>query len=189
MQSFDPAKYGPSVAKLLDNARLCELGPGRPNRNVREALSELSKFDVVSKPGELHDAEMAECCLSGLWLWHDFLHESHEISQDIHSKCGSYWHGIMHRREPDYSNSKYWYRQVGDHEIFPSLQEATAELAQSHALDGAASKFANKNDWDPYAFVDLCAAVARGNSDCEQFCREVARTEWQLLFDHCFELA
>ena len=45
---------------------------------------------------------MAACCLCGLWLLHDFLDESHSLSQEITTDTGSYWHGIMHRREPDY---------------------------------------------------------------------------------------
>jgi hypothetical protein len=30
--------------------------------------------------------------LSGLWLWHDFLDRSHEISQAVHTASGSFWH-------------------------------------------------------------------------------------------------
>ena len=50
---------------------------------------------------------------SGLLLWNDALDVSHKISQKIDSQTGSYWHGIMHRREPDYSNAKYWFRRAG----------------------------------------------------------------------------
>src|ERR1041384_5983899 len=51
----------------------------------------------------------------GLYLRFNFLDKSHTVSQGIHSVEGSYWHAIMHRREPDYSNSKYWYRRVPAH--------------------------------------------------------------------------
>ena len=186
MFSFDPASYGNTVENLLEGDRLCELGPGVPNKPFRASLKQATVQDIVQDIGS---SEMAECCLSGLWLWHDFLDESHTISQDIHSPEGSYWHGIMHRREPDYSNAKYWYRRVGDHAIFQDLLELSIDLAAQHELDGSAQSLVGANSWDPYAFVDLCSDVARGRSNSETFCREVAKLEWQLLFDHCYQNA
>jgi hypothetical protein len=75
--------------------------------------------------------DAASSLLSGLWLWHDFLDESHGISQSIHSATGSYWHAVMHRREGDFGNSKYWYARCKnhpaheriDHEVRPILQQ------------------------------------------------------------------
>ena len=55
---------------------------------------------------------MAACCLAGVWLLHDYLDESHTISQRIDTPSGSFWHGIMHRREGDFSNAKYWFRPL-----------------------------------------------------------------------------
>src|SRR5438128_2742265 len=44
----------------------------------------------------------AMAVLAGLHLWNDALSDSHTIAQGIETATGSYWHGIMHRREPDY---------------------------------------------------------------------------------------
>ena len=52
---------------------------------------------------------------------HDFLDESHTISQDLPSREGSFWHAVMHRREPDAWNSKYWWRKVGPHPVLDRL--------------------------------------------------------------------
>src|SRR5438874_740571 len=77
-------------------------------------------------PSAVRDQDMAAACLAGLWLYHDFLDEAHRISQELDTTTGSYWHGLVHRREPDFSNAKYWFRRVGDHAIFPALQAAAA---------------------------------------------------------------
>ena len=75
------------------------------------------------------NADMGACCIAAVWLVHDFLDESHEISQGIDTPSGSFWHGILHRREGDYSNAKYWFRHVGQHEVFELLGQRAGELA------------------------------------------------------------
>ena len=40
------------------------------------------------------------------------LDDAHAIVQDIDSPEAAYWHGILHRAEGDYWNSKYWFRQA-----------------------------------------------------------------------------
>jgi len=180
--TFDPKRYGPAVAQLIDPEQLGELGPGRPNRDLREKLANLSEEDVVRGP--IRDHDMARCCLAGIWLWHDFLDESHTISQSISSASGSYWHGVMHRREPDYSNAKYWFRRVGEHPIFGPLVAAAGDLAQQDAPPEAAW-LREGPAWDPYRFIDLCQAAARRGGGLEELCRRVARAEWFLLFDFC----
>ena len=185
--SFDPAAYGPAIAPLITD-RLPELGPGVPNSTARPQLAALS-VETAFAGKKIVDDDAARCCIAGLWLWHDFLDESHTISQEIHTVDGSYWHGIMHRREPDYGNAKYWFRRVPRHPAFEALGARARELASGEKLDGPAKFFSESSEWDPFRLVDLCEAVARGRSACESFARQVARAEWQLLFDHCYRAA
>ena len=79
---FNAASYGPVVARLLAQDRLPELGPGTLNRAVESELRALD-VDTLFAGHKVVDHKLAQCCLSGLWLWHDFLDASHAISQEI----------------------------------------------------------------------------------------------------------
>jgi hypothetical protein len=224
MIEFDAARYGPAMASLLEAAPLNELGPGKPVTSLREKLQALS-IETAFAPHKVVDRKMAQACLAGLWLRFDFLDQSHSISQEIKTATGSFWHGIMHRREPDYDNAKYWFHRAPEHPVYAplcaaakvaaSLRDANASLRpgessigetqQSRAVseklsaslgetrllnaDRAADFLTTQNDWDPFRFVDLVAAVARGKSSSEQLCRQIQRREWELLFDYCFRAA
>jgi hypothetical protein len=187
MMDFEPATYGPAMADLLVE-RLPELGPGTPNETAQPRLEGLT-LDTAFAGRKLADRDAARCCLSALWLWHDFLDESHRISQEIDTLEGSYWHGIMHRRESDYGNAKYWFRRVPRHAMYDPLAAAAAELARTQPIDPPAEFLATQATWDPHRFVDLCENIARGRSTSERLAREAARLEWRLLFDHCFRKA
>jgi hypothetical protein len=102
--AFDPTAYSPAVADLLQERRLAPLGPGSPNLRRRPRLQALT-VEQAFAPHRVRDRDAAAACLAGLWLYHDFLDESHTISQGLHTPEGSYWHALMHRREPDFSNS------------------------------------------------------------------------------------
>lgn len=178
----------PLLAQLNTQPRLPVLGPGQPARSAAGALRALNVAELFS-PHTIRDTNAAQCCLSALWLAYDYLDESHTLSQEIHTPDGSYWHGIMHRREPDYGNAKYWFRRVGNHPIFPQLAAASARLAAETQLDAASQFLAAGEAWDPYRYIDLCETIARGRSTAEQLARQVAQAEWQLLFDYCWQQA
>ncbi len=188
MSTFDPQAYGPAFAPLLAIDRGRALGPGAPDRGARAALEGLSA-ESAFEGAKIADGDMAACCVSGLWLLHDYLDESHTISQGIDTPTGSFWHAIMHRREGDFSNSKYWFRRVGRHEAFGALVQRAAELSAARGAERAAKKLFSGHAWDPFAFVDMCQASAGDQNDASQLCRDIQQAEWELLFDHCYRSA
>jgi len=182
------SSYPAPITDLIESASLCELGPGEPNESSRAPLRKLT-VESAFAGHQVVDQQMAQCCISGLWLLHNFLDESHTISQDISTASGSYWHGIMHRREPDYPNAKYWFRRTGDHPVFINLASLTGTLASEAGVDSIGLLHTEYGDWDAFAFVDYVESVAGSGDEQQRFAREVAMVEWRLLFDHCFNAA
>ncbi len=187
MSTFDPAAYGPAIEKLLRPPRLPALAVDTPPTPMRAQLKAL-QTDEAFAPFRIRNRSMADACRAGLWLLFDFLDEAHGISQELDTPEGSYWHAIVHRREPDANNAKYWYRKVGTHAIFEPLRQRAAQLAGERPPQQAVF-LARQAAWDPIAFVDLCAAFLAGAAPCEDLCRHIQRAEWDLLFDYCHQKA
>jgi len=61
---------------------------------------------------------------AAVWLYVDELDRSHQASQSLESPIGSLWHGVMHRREGDFWNSKYWFRKAGTVAGFDGMNPA-----------------------------------------------------------------
>jgi len=192
MFEFNTDDYGKTAAALLALPRSNALGPGKPNGAAKSMLRAMTDESLLM-PHRVSDKQMSAGGRSGLWLLHDFLDESHRIAQDIHTPTGSFWHGIMHRREPDPSNAKYWFRKVGDHPVFQSLREESAELAlrnrRKQGWDDAAGFLVEQSQWDPFAWIDLCEAARTGRVTCKKLCGDIQIVEWQLLFDFCYQRA
>ena len=188
MRAFDPLAYGPTIAPLLGAAPLCEIGPGVAHAPARNHLGALT-LQALAAPRAVADRDMAQCCFAALWLRFDYLEQGHTISQSIATTEGSYWHAIVHRREPDFDNAKYWFRRVGRHEIFEPLCEAARRLAGEHKTEPAADFLLRQSEWDPYQFVDLCDVALDGCPPIHTLCKRIQQCEWELLFDHCYRRA
>ena len=187
MVGFDAKKYGATVEELLIPRRVAPLDPGRPNVSVRALLQALSENpDFLGKP--IRDKLMANACISGLWLYHDFLEESHAVSQEISSSAGSYWHGILHRREPDFPNSGNWVRRVANFATFDELKQAAISILGEDPPEWSRCMLGEKR-WDPFAFIDLCERALGGNVNAIPICQRIAQIEWELLFDYCYRAA
>ena len=157
------ARLPDAVLSAVGDSEMPGLGEGPVNPQLTQILSAQTDIDW----SDLTPHQQALSC-SGLWLLAGDLDRSHSISQDIGEAEGSFWHGIMHRREGDFGNSKYWFRRVGSHPVLDSLAELT---------DGDYS--------DPYDFVDACSRSVSSGGESAERCRLAQWIEWQALMAHC----
>jgi hypothetical protein len=134
---------------------------------------------------------------AGLLLMHDFVDECHGYSQSIEGQgvhqLGDYWHAILHRREPDYVNAKYWFRQIGQPPTFLDLARfADVRLescVSSRSLDWR-GRLGGPRQWKPLVFVDLCEWLSSANDpDLLQAAREIQRAEMLLLLRQTYQQA
>jgi hypothetical protein len=182
---FSPQQYEPACAALLQQAPPMAVGRPHADATAESRLQQIADAELWPTPPL--DRQMAECCVSGLWLRFGFLDRSHTISQGIETSEGSYWHGLMHRHEPDYSNAKYWFRRVGDHPLWERLGPAAEQLAEP-AGSSAPLPLNTRGHWDPLAMVDICQAAAR-QGEPSSLCRQLIELEWNMLFDYCYRNA
>ena len=82
-----------------------------------------------------------------------------------------------------HANAAYWFRHVGQHPVFADLDAAGKQLAATTAAISIPSP------WDPFWFIDLCEACARGRQAGEQLALLLQQREWELLFDYCYRKA
>ncbi|MBI3853368.1 MAG: hypothetical protein HY298_24235 [Verrucomicrobia bacterium] len=146
------------------------------NRIVEDFLSE-SKLPLAN--GDL--------VRSLVLLWHDHLDAAHVIAQNIENADGSFVHGILHRREPDYGNAKYWFRRVGNHRCFPEIARKVAVLPGLDSDGDLARKLIHDGEWNSVAFIDVCekAAVRAVPDPQRRLLCEIQRIEFEILLE-CF---
>lgn len=190
-ESLYAFEQSPAFAQLVRAASLNELGPGKCRRDVCEKIADLAPSELFA-PLTARDKNAARACVAGLLLLYDGLDESHTISQELEDATGSYWHGIMHRREPDYGNAKYWFARVRRHPVFPAVAAAAQELARDSLERQAWPKakwLLNQESWQAEVFVDLCQAARSAGPAADLLCRHIQRKECELLLDFCFQAA
>ena len=154
---------------------------------AKEMLSNLRPESLLARPAR--NPGDAGALLAGLWLWHDWLDESHTLSQSIHNETGSFWHAIMHRREGDFSNAKYWYARCRHH---PALGEIAAAGRAPVSTAGGHGELERlvRDEWDASSFVDIVQAVHDKPSDpLHPIAVALQQAEWKALFAHCVRKA
>ena len=126
---------------------------------------------------------------AGVWQCLGELDLSHRLCQEHEGEgrdqlC-DYWHAIMHRREPDYGNSKYWFRQFGRHPAFAALAKRVNRLWEQPGLSGQSwqSRLLRGGSWDPFAMVDLAQAAIQDRG-LEPLARQIQALELVTLLEY-----
>lgn len=194
-----PKGLSGSAENTIDDGRVWPSDRDRVPRLVPDAGPQNWLVDqlMALKPSQLVPQKSSEAdavaVKAGLLQWHDALDASHQLAQSVEGlgrqQSGDYWHAIMHRREPDYGNAKYWFRQLGSHSVFAELPARVADVLE-HVSEGAqwSSRLTGRGTWDPLAFVDLCESCA-GNEDSAlgRAARHIQALEMQLLLAATFQ--
>ena len=170
--------YSALVDRALREEHLLEkLTPSEPLDwewpiRIREA-------DDAAIAGEhtIKDAAAFALVRGGLLYAVDALDPAHRIFQEISNDLGSYWHGMMHRREADFDNARYWFRRAGSLPFFNALHGAAAEVS---------SDMARQSSWDPYLFTGQCEQARFGAEELVSEMAKLQRVEFEVLFDYCW---
>jgi hypothetical protein len=144
------------------------------NKQLSSAIESIDDQELIGREGS---SLAIKAVRSGLLLWNDDLYASHTISQDIPEAVGSYWHGIMHRREADFSNAKYWFSKVGAHSVYQEVYEQAIHIYEPIEHWGT---------WDTHRFVDLVEkATSQNDHKLSQALEQIQAIELELLLQHC----
>lgn len=173
-----------TVDKLEKRGLIRLRPPFLPDIEIRDSL-------LAGAPSALFEStvtapEHASATVAGLLLWADCLEDSHRLSQNIPDSTGSYWHSLMHRREPDYDNARYWADKAGVHPAHRQVYDAVCAALDSLGTSQAAAlreQVTGWKRWNPEAFIGLCRSAGSDDAEVEaletaQLAEIVALLEW-----------
>jgi len=179
----------PLAAKILDaNPHAYEslVLDGPAPALAHQLLDGVKAAQLLTAPTAFAGA--GDAMLAGLWLWHDALDECHRIVQqpsDAGDATFSFWHGIMHRREGDFSNSKYWYARAGSHPALQILAAQAGGIVHQAPADKDLLRLI-ASGWNAKAMVDLVESVHGDPDDPRHGVTvQLQRLEWKALWDFC----
>jgi hypothetical protein len=130
--------------------------------------------------------DRSSCLEAGLWLLAGDLGRCHALCQEVGTAYGAAWHAMMHRREGDFWNSKYWWRRAGDEGARGGRWWRALAGELQRILAGAPGRVRAEveslgGDYDPAAFVDL-VELRQGDAEARATLLDVQRWEWASLF-------
>lgn len=165
--------YSPIVEQILRSVQPSPIETGlvslrrAANPKITRLIDQTLPADLVA-PAAINSSIHVDLVKAALFLWNDDFDHAHEYAQVAHNPEGSYWHAILHRREPDYSNAHYWYSRVGSHPVFHQMAKIYP-------------------GWKPENFILQCQKK-RSPEDAAKLVEKQLK-EFQLLFRHTYSEA
>jgi len=160
---------------FLQEGLLAKLTPGEPLSY--ELLLRVRDADEAALSGGKAIGHAGNFALvrGGLLYAIDAIHEAHALFQDAKGDLGAYWHGMMHRREGDFENARYWFRRAGVLPCFDTLHRAAGAFS---------ADMARQANWDPYLLTCECEQARFGAEESVVPCVQLQRAEFEGLFDY-----
>lgn len=173
--------YPDIIARLLLQTDLMTvLNPTEPiSWDLLERLRKLDTADLTAGR-EVKNTAMLGLLKGALFYGVDAIDDAHKIFQDDTSDLSSYWHGMIHRREGDYDNARYWFRRAGSLPFFGKLHVVASE---------ASPTMARQNNWDAYLFTGQCEQVRFGDTELKKECVALQLAEFEKLLDYTWRQA
>ena len=112
---------------------------------------------------------------AGLFYYHNALADSHKEAARDEGDVAAYWHGMVHRREGDFENARYWMRRAGEQPVFQEMH--------ARASDGS-PHMARQSNWDPFLFIHLCEQYKYGETEYKKEIGQLQRVEFAAMFDY-----
>ena len=148
-----------------------------PNAGLAGEMARLLKVvDGLSVAGP-----MRKCLRAGLWVLADDLDRAHTICQAVETPHGAAWHAVVHRREGDFWNSKYWWHRA-EGVAFAGLWPAVERHVPQPPTE--LSGLFRGGRYEPAAFAGLVERRGRDKQLADALVM-LQRLEWLTLFAEC----
>jgi hypothetical protein len=100
-----------------------------------------------------YPAPRRERILALALCWHDAWDAAHALAQEQEGDPDmDLVHAILHRREPDAANARYWFARVGHHPAYAGLSALATAEGLPELVDG-------RGRWRANEFVARCLAA------------------------------
>jgi len=173
--------YSDFVDRVFLQEKLLEkLVPSDPQDYVMVRQIQSAEDKLIAGDRPIKNAEMFALVRGGLLYAADAILEAHAIFQEAKGDLGAYWHGMMHRREGDFDNARYWFRRAGVLPFFGAMHHAASQISPV---------MARQSNWDPYLFTGECEQARHGETESLKELAGLQRVEFEVLFDYCWRKA